>query len=302
MFVDAGNFRRFNFYPDFNFNSHHQKLFFTFFISRFSHLSKIPTLYKFLQTFILSTTLNNIWFTLFFFFCLIFSHYSLFHYLYLFTLLIMFFSNFGKNLTSGSSSKSNAAQTTKTSSSAVKIKTVKVKKSISSSTPISDPLHSIRRSSSTPSISKTTSNGKYSSPSSRSGSSTPNRRTNTKFYQDDNLHKSSKPKPTRRKTRTPDLSRFNRASSEDDEYDDSNWEASLKGVVSSSASPNSAITQQNGDEIKTSNRIVYAGITNKVNVIHANSLMEFADYTPLFRGKKDFEYELAMPCTSFREK
>lgn len=205
----------------------------------------------------------------------------------------------------------------------VKVKTVKVKK-----TPPSNPLS---KPSSTTGANKSSSIKKRprSETSSSSTSSATKRQTTEnnsssnsnksyKISRESSVEKSARQAP-RRKSRAPDLSMFNRASS-DEEIDDSNWEAEFNRF-SSSATPSSPSVATPLGKISTDTpplsddnfastpinkiedtRVVYSGKWKHVNVINAVSLKKFAEYIPVFKDNTNLEYELAMPSTIFREK
>lgn len=225
----------------------------------------------------------------------------------------MFFAKLGKRAAgseSGSAPSSNAPTGSAASSqtTSVKIKTVKVKRSPPPKRPSSAP--------------NTDRLPRYpaGSPESRSGSSTPKRPLHSDDATDAKSRKmrrpssssslaktdsSPAPRRPRRRPKTPDLSRFNRACSDDDNIDDSNWEAEIRRFSSAARIDRASGTASPAVSDSTlQSREFYAGTqdpkADPPAIIHAKSLLQFADYTPLF-GKKDVEYSLAMPCTSFRE-
>lgn len=112
-------------------------------------------------------------------------------------------------------------------------------------------------------------------------------------------------------------SKSSRSSSkyDDDEYDDSSWQQNFDKYSGNSGAGSTARNSVDpsddatsdvsmGDVKETPNNAYsfYRGNIKAVKVIEAKSLMQFAEYTPLFRGKKNFEYNLSMPCTPFRER
>lgn len=130
------------------------------------------------------------------------------------------------------------------------------------------------------------------------------------------VQKKSKPSKRRsRSTSNSDTYKSSRSSREyDDDYDDSSWQenfdrysgnigggSTARNSVDAYEIPGNDNLTESEDKNLKSIRNFYQGNTKSVKVIEAKSLMKFAEYTPLFRGKKEIEYSLAMPCTPFRE-